>query len=161
MPQSLEHWQPAKRPDNPVIQGRYIRLEKLDPQRHGDDLWLALEGPAGDPKLWDYMPTALSRSVRSLMQWLNSNAASQDPYFYTVIDQASGQAQGMLSLMSIVPEHGRIEIGHVTFGAPMQRSPKSTEAVTCWPRNPSPWATAAWNGSATAKTPAPIVLRYD
>jgi RimJ/RimL family protein N-acetyltransferase len=31
--------------------------------------------------------------------------------------------------MSIVPAQGRIEIGHVTFGAPMQRSPKSTEAV--------------------------------
>jgi RimJ/RimL family protein N-acetyltransferase len=62
-------------------------------------------------------------------QWLNSNAASRDPYFYAVIDQRRWQAQGMLSLMSIVPEHGRIEIGHVTFGAPMQRSPKSTEAV--------------------------------
>ena len=69
------------------------------------------------------------QGARGLDQWLNSNAASQDPYYYTVIDQASGQAQGMLSLMSIVPEHGRIEIGHVTFGAPMQRSPKSTEAA--------------------------------
>ena len=129
MPQSLEHWQPAKRPHNPVIQGRYIRLEKLDPQRHGDDLWLALEGPAGDPKLWDYMAYGPFKERAAFDQWLNSNAASQDPYYYTVIDQASGQAQGMLSLMSIVPEHGRIEIGHVTFGAPMQRSPKSTEAV--------------------------------
>ena len=129
MPQSLEHWQPAKRPHNPVIQGRYIRLEKLDPQRHGDDLWLALEGPAGDPKLWDYMAYGPFKDRAAFDQWLNSNAASQDPYYYTVIDQASGQAQGMLSLMSIVPEHGRIEIGHVTFGAPMQRSPKSTEAA--------------------------------
>lgn len=129
MPQSLEHWQPAKRPHNPVIQGRYIRLEKLDPQRHGDDLWLALEGPAGDPKLWDYMAYGPFKERSVFDQWLNSNTASQDPYYYTVIDQASGQAQGMLSLMSIVPEHGRIEIGHVTFGAPMQRSPKSTEAA--------------------------------
>jgi len=31
--------------------------------------------------------------------------------------------------MSIVPAQGRIEFGHVTFGATMQRSPKSTEAV--------------------------------
>ena len=47
----------------------------------------------------------------------------------TVIDRQSGEVQGILSLMSIVPAQGRIEIGHVTFGAPMQRSPKSTEAV--------------------------------
>ena len=46
-----------------------------------------------------------------------------------MIDRVTGQVQGLLSLMSIVPEQGRIEIGHVTFGAPMQRSPKSTEAV--------------------------------
>ena len=31
--------------------------------------------------------------------------------------------------MSIVPDHGRIEIGHIAFGAPMQRTPRSTEAV--------------------------------
>lgn len=35
----------------------------------------------------------------------------------------------VFSLMSIVPSQGRIEIGHVTFGASMQRTPKSTEAV--------------------------------
>ena len=61
--------------------------------------------------------------------WLEKNAASADPHFYAVIDSANDQAQGLLSLMCIVPEHGRIEIGHVAFGAPMQRSPKSTEAV--------------------------------
>ena len=31
--------------------------------------------------------------------------------------------------MSIFPSAGRIEIGHVTFGASMQRTPKATEAV--------------------------------
>ena len=61
--------------------------------------------------------------------WLNNHASHSDPYFFSVIDKASGEVQGILSLMSIVPEQGRIEIGHVTFGAPMQRSPKSTEAV--------------------------------
>ncbi len=61
--------------------------------------------------------------------WLNNHAAASDPYFFAVIDRATHQVQGILSLMSIVPAQGRIEIGHVTFGAPMQRSPKSTEAV--------------------------------
>ncbi|KQB54701.1 GNAT family acetyltransferase [Pseudomonas endophytica] len=129
MPESLEHWQPAKRPHKGIIEGRYIRLEKLDPKRHGEDLWLAFEGPQGDPKLWDYMGYGPFGERGVFEQWLNNNATSLDPYFYTVIDLATGQAQGILSLMSIVPEHGRIEIGHVTFGAPMQRSPKSTEAV--------------------------------
>ena len=129
MSESLQHWQPAKTPDNRTLEGLYIRLEKLDPARHGDDLWLALQGPDSDPKLWDYLPYGPFPERSAFDAWLEKNAASADPHFYAVIDSANDQAQGMLSLMCIVPEHGRIEIGHVAFGAPMQRSPKSTEAV--------------------------------
>ena len=129
MSESLQHWQPAKTPDNRTLEGIYIRLEKLDPARHGDDLWLALQGPTSDPKLWDYLPYGPFNERSAFDQWLTKNAASRDPHFYAVIDSVAEQAQGLLSLMCIVPEHGRIEIGHVAFGAPMQRSPKSTEAV--------------------------------
>ena len=129
MSESLQHWQPATIPDNRTLEGLYIRLEKLDPARHGDDLWLALQGSESDPKLWDYLPYGPFPERSAFDAWLEKNAASADPHFYAVIDSANDQAQGLLSLMCIVPEHGRIEIGHVAFGAPMQRSPKSTEAV--------------------------------
>ncbi|PTT79066.1 GNAT family N-acetyltransferase, partial [Pseudomonas sp. HMWF005] len=81
------------------------------------------------PKLWDYLPYGPFPERTAFDAWLNNHAAASDPYFFSVVDRASGQVQGLLSLMSIVPAQGRIEIGHVTFGAPMQRSPKSTEAV--------------------------------
>ena len=92
-------------------------------------MWLALQGPKADPKLWDYLPYGPFNERQAFDAWLQNHAASRDPHFYSVIDKSSGEAQGLLSLMCIVPEHGRIEIGHVTFGAPMQRSPKSTEAA--------------------------------
>ena len=129
MPDSLEHWLAAKTPDTRTLEGQFIRLEKLDPARHGDELWLALQGPKADPKLWDYLPYGPFNERQAFDAWLQNHAASRDPHFYSVIDKSSGEAQGLLSLMCIVPEHGRIEIGHVAFGAPMQRSPKSTEAV--------------------------------
>ena len=129
MPDSLEHWLAARTPDTRTLEGRFIRLEKLDPARHGDELWLALQGPKADPKLWDYLPYGPFNERPAFDAWLHNHAASRDPHFYAVIDKSSGEAQGLLSLMCIVPEHGRIEIGHVAFGAPMQRSPKSTEAV--------------------------------
>ena len=44
MPDSLEHWLAAKTPDTRTLEGQFIRLEKLDPARHGDELWLALQG---------------------------------------------------------------------------------------------------------------------
>ena len=122
-------WKGAPAPTAGLIEGRFIRLEKLDPARHGDGLWQALEGPGADPKLWDYLPYGPFPERAAFDTWLNNHALNSDPYFFSVIDRASGDVQGILSLMSIVPAQGRIEIGHVTFGAPMQRSPKSTEAV--------------------------------
>ncbi|WP_395609932.1 GNAT family N-acetyltransferase [Pseudomonas sp. B22129] len=126
---SLADWKGAPAPTVKVLEGRFIRLEKLDPARHGDDLFQALQGPGADPKLWDYLPYGPFPERAAFDAWLNNHAAHNDPYFFSVIDRANGQVQGILSLMSIVPAQGRIEIGHVTFGAPMQRSPKSTEAV--------------------------------
>lgn len=129
MPTPVEHWTAVPTPSAQVLEGHFIRLEKLDPARHGDDLWRALQGPGADPKLWDYLPYGPFTERTAFDAWLDNHAAQSDPYFFSVIDKASGQVQGILSLMSIVPAQGRIEIGHVTFGAPMQRSPKSTEAV--------------------------------
>lgn len=129
MSTSLADWKGVPAPTVTVIEGRFIRLEKLDPARHGDGLFKALQGPGADPKLWDYLPYGPFPERAAFDAWLNNHASHSDPYFFSVIDKASGDVQGILSLMSIVPEQGRIEIGHVTFGAPMQRSPKSTEAV--------------------------------
>ncbi|HCP29245.1 GNAT family N-acetyltransferase [Pseudomonas fulva] len=123
------NWKPASAPTAQPIDGHFIRLEKLEPARHGDDLWEVLQGAAADPALWDYLPYGPFAERAGFDRWLQANAAGTDPLFFTVIDRTSGQAQGLLSLMSIVPDHGRIEIGHVAFGAAMQRTPKSTEAV--------------------------------
>ena len=129
MSTSLADWQGVPPPSAQRLEGRFIRLEKLDPARHGEGLFKALQGPDADPKLWDYLPYGPFPERSVFDAWLNNHAAHSDPYFFTVIDRASGEVQGILSLMSIVPAHGRVEIGHVAFGAPMQRSPKSTEAV--------------------------------
>lgn len=123
------HWTPATPPLAETLEGRFIRLEKLDPTTHGDDLWDVLQGPGSDPRLWDYLPYGPFAERSAFDRWLEGNAASRDPLFYTVIDRTNGQAQGILSLLSIVPEHGRIEIGHIAFGAIMQRTPKGTEAI--------------------------------
>ena len=122
-------WQPASLPGNKTLEGRFIRLEKLDPARHGDDLWLVLNGPDSDPKLWDYLPYGPFNEREAFDTWLQRHASDTDPWFYSVVDQNTGVTEGVISLMSIVAAHGRIEIGHVTFGGRMQRTPKGTEAI--------------------------------
>ncbi|WP_285348374.1 GNAT family protein [Pseudomonas sp. ME-P-057] len=125
----LNHWQSAKLPDTRTLQGRFVRLEKLSAARHGDGLWETLEGPTADPRLWDYLFVGPFPERNAFDDYLAGLEGSVDPWFYTVVDQQTGNIDGFLALMSIVPSAGRIEIGHVTFGASMQRTPKATEAV--------------------------------
>ncbi|POR64808.1 GNAT family N-acetyltransferase [Pseudomonas syringae] len=129
MSDTLLDWQAAALPSAHTLTGRFIRLEKLDAARHADDLWAALEGPNADPKLWDYLPYGPFSDRGAFGAWLVGHQAATDPWFYTVVDQQTNKAEGVISLMSIVATHGRIEIGHVTFGAAMQRTPKGTEAI--------------------------------
>ncbi|PYD91034.1 N-acetyltransferase [Pseudomonas syringae pv. pisi] len=129
MSDTLLDWQAAALPTAHTLTGRFIRLEKLDAARHADDLWAALEGPNADPKLWDYLPYGPFSDRGAFGAWLVGHQAATDPWFYTVVDQQTNKAEGVISLMSIVAAHGRIEIGHVTFGAAMQRTHKGTEAI--------------------------------
>ncbi|PVZ10486.1 MULTISPECIES: GNAT family N-acetyltransferase [unclassified Pseudomonas] len=128
MPDSLQ-WSPPKALVAQPLEGRFMRLEKLDPARHGDDLWTLLQGEDADPKLWDYLPYGPFADRERFDIWLDGYAVSPDPWGFCVVDKTTGQAQGIMSLMSIVPAHGRIEIGHVAFSSAMQRTPKGTEAI--------------------------------
>lgn len=123
----LSNWQPRPVPQRQPLAGRFVRLEPLDSARHGDDLWLALQGP--DPALWDYLAYGPFASRAPFDAWLAGNAQSQDPLFFSVIDLTRGRAVGLLSYLRITPRDGSIEIGHIAFGQAMQRTPGSTEAV--------------------------------
>ncbi|MES2820216.1 MAG: GNAT family protein [Pseudomonadota bacterium] len=127
--QALPDWQPVTAPPRHVLEGRFARLEPLEPSRHGDDLWRALQGPEADPALWDYLPYGPFERRSEFDSWLAAHAASHDPLFFSVIDRASGQVQGLLSYLNIAPAHGCIEIGHIAYGRVMQRTPQATEAI--------------------------------
>ena len=116
--------QPAHgRPRRAPLVGARVRLEPLDPDRHAAELFAAAEA---DPTLWDYLPYG-PFSFDELATHLRAQAASEDPLFFAVV--VAGRAVGVVSFMRIVPEHGCIEIGHIWFGAPLQRTPAATEAI--------------------------------
>ncbi|KAH7702897.1 hypothetical protein AAVH_29942, partial [Aphelenchoides avenae] len=125
----LSHWTPRQRPSAKTHHGKFVRLEKLDPARHGDDLWVALQGPEADPKQWDFLLDGPYPERYLFDQYLRNKAESQDPFAFAVVNVANGKAEGLLCFMEIAHTTGSIEIGYVTFGAAMQRSPKSTEAL--------------------------------
>ena len=129
----LSQWQPRPFPPHEPLQGRLIRLEPLDAARHGDDLWQELQGP--DPALWDYLPYGPFAERAAFDAWLAGHADGRDPQCYAVVEQTDGRALGLLAYLRITPKDGCIEIGHIAFGAALQRTPGATEAVFLLARN--------------------------
>ncbi|MBP0616731.1 GNAT family N-acetyltransferase [Jiella mangrovi] len=105
---------PATMPERTVLDGRYARLEPLDPARHADALFAAIrtDAEARHRYLFDVPPL----SAAALREWAEGAVAAADPLFFAVVDKASGRAGGRQSLMRIAPEHGVIEIGNILWG---------------------------------------------
>lgn len=118
---------PAKRPDRIVLDGRYCRLEPLDPTRHGAALYEAASAPGAVQRhryLFDQVPT----DEVSHRAWLEKVAKADDPLVFSVIDKRTGRPEGRQTLMRITPEHRCIEIGSILWGPAIARSPVTTEA---------------------------------
>jgi RimJ/RimL family protein N-acetyltransferase len=118
---------PAAKPERIVLDGRYCRLEPLDPKRHGDDLWRAVTPPDA-ARRFQYLPVAAPASRAEHDAWMETRAASPDPLYFTVIDKRTGRAEGRQSLMRIDPANQSIEIGDIYWGPAISRSAISTEA---------------------------------
>src|ERR1700722_12073742 len=98
--EDLKNWQPRPRPERRVLEGRYVRLEPLEAERHGDGLYEASTVSDADSRfrwLFEYRPT----SRLDLQPWLEKSEASEDPLFFAVIDKATGKVAGRQSLMRI------------------------------------------------------------
>lgn len=123
----LQNWAPRPRPEKIVLDGRYVRLEPLDREKHGDELYAASTVADADTRFqWLFEVPPATREEFDL--WLDKSAASTDPLFFAVIDKASGKVAGRQTLMRIDQTHGVIEIGSIYWGPLISRKPAATEA---------------------------------
>ena len=128
MSTGLQAWTPRPRPDARVLEGRWCRLERLDPIRHGDSLHAASTAPGVEERFrYLFEPAPADRAAFDA--WAARAAAGEDPLFYAVIDRATGRAEGRQALMRITPEHGVIEIGSILWGPAIARTRIATEAL--------------------------------
>lgn len=124
----LSRWTPRPRPERRVLDGHYVRLEPLDPARHGDDLFAVGSGPEAE-RLWRYLWERPVLDRAAFDDWLIKATASDDPLFFVVVDHATGRAGGRLALMRIDAANGVIEVGHIQFGPRLARTRAATEAI--------------------------------
>ncbi|MDC9822850.1 GNAT family protein [Devosia sp. ZB163] len=114
--------QPATPAGRVVLDGRYTRIEPLA-QSHAADLFAAAE-----PERFRYLSQVPPVDVADMSRWIGTAALSADPMYFTVIDKATGRAEGRNSLMRIDPTNAVIELGGIYWGPRMSRTRVATEA---------------------------------
>jgi len=141
---------PAQPPQQVTLAGSHGSVERLDPDRHRDSLWEAVQG---QPHIFTYMAFGPFADAAAFSDWLHTRQHSSDPYFYAIV-QPSGRAAGLAALMSIRPEMRVVEVGNVLLSPRLQRTPLATEAqylIASYASRRS--AIAATSGNAMRSTP--------
>lgn len=130
----MSDWQSRPFPARVPLEGDYVTLEPLDPDRHGDGLFEAsVMGDADGRFRWlgEYPP----QDRAALQPWLEKAATSADPLFFAVIDRQSGRVAGRQALMRIDTANGVIEIGNILWSDLVARKPAATEALYLFARH--------------------------
>lgn len=121
-------WKPARIPARETLEGRFCRLEPLDPERHAAGLHAANTLDA-EGRNWTYLPYGPFDTLDSYRAWMEETCGGSDPFFYAVVDAATGGATGVASYLRVDPSNGSIEVGHINYSPLLQRTPAATEAM--------------------------------
>jgi len=124
----LPAWEPPPFPPREPMEGRFCRLEPLDPDRHAEALYTANAADA-DGRSWTYLAYGPFATLASYREWMSATCLGDDPQFFAIIDTASGLPAGVASYLRITPASGSIEVGHIHYSPSLVRKPAATEAI--------------------------------
>jgi RimJ/RimL family protein N-acetyltransferase len=122
-------WSAVPRPARTALRGAHVVLRPLAAAADAESLHAASHPPEGDPAIWTYLPYGPFDDRAAMERMLRDAEASEDPLFFTLARLPDERALGVASYLRITPEHGTIEIGHIWFGSPLQRTTAATEAI--------------------------------
>ena len=115
-------WRPAQVPQREALHGQRVLLRPVEL----DDADVLFEA-SRDPAIWTYLPYGPYADGAGMRLRVVEMHESADPLFYAIVRE--GAPQGIASYLRIKPEHGTIEIGHIWFGTPLQRTTAATESI--------------------------------
>lgn len=118
----------SPRPRRVTLPGRVVSLVPLDALEHLNSLWAASGGPKNE-HLWTYMFEDHFQNKASFESYLQRMEESNDPLYFSIIDNASGDAMGWAAYMRMEPLQRVLEVGSIMFSPRLQRTVGATEAM--------------------------------
>jgi RimJ/RimL family protein N-acetyltransferase len=101
----------------------------VEPTTDAEPLYVVSHSPGGDPAIWIYLPDGPYESPEQLREMLAWAETAPDSLYFTLLRLPEERPLGLASYQRITPEFGVIEIGHIWFGVPLQRTTAATEAI--------------------------------
>ncbi len=109
-----------------MLDGRWTRLEPLSTV-HAAGLHAATCGEGRD-RLWTYLPAEMPSTPAAFDEYVETRIGWAGNVSLVVVPRGRG-AEGVASLMRADPANGAVEVGHILFGEPLQRTTAATEAI--------------------------------
>ena len=107
----LKNWKGCPAPKGVALEGRFVKLEPYERDRHLQDLWDGLGGMAINPLL-RYFTQPDFKDIEGFDAWLT--AAQEKSGWVTEVfrDKATGIVVGMANYMRADPANGVVEVGY-------------------------------------------------
>lgn len=124
---SVPDFKPPPHPKGLALEGKEVRLLPLNAKAHGEALFEAYAKNAS-ARDWLYLPYGPFDDRASFQNWLAGMEGLDDPVFFAIIRKSDEQPMGVASFLRIDQKNGVIEVGHIHYSPPLQRSILATEA---------------------------------
>lgn len=111
------------------VHGQHVEIRPLQPAVDAAGLYAAGHLTPPNLAIWQFLPYGPFANEAAMHDWLVTCSQSRDPLFHVVYDRINQRPAGMVSIMSIVPEHGRAELGHIWYDVRAQRTRINTETM--------------------------------
>lgn len=122
----VANWSAPTRPNFDEIEGRYVRIARLSADDHAEAIHRA---NLVDDGIWDHMPYGPFAASDEYRGWVQGVENGDDPVFLAIYDREQGHWAGVASFLRISPDAGSIEVGHINFSKPLQKTRAATETM--------------------------------
>jgi len=109
------------------MEGRLVRLEPFDLDRHADQLFAAFA--EDDGTLWRYREHGPFSDLAGYRAYAERGMTGDDPLHFAILERTSGLAVGSAAYHQIVAQYGSVEVGALSFSSRLKRTAAATEAM--------------------------------
>ena len=111
-----------------TLTGRYVTLRRPE-LTDAEALYRSTHGDPERETVWAYLGYGPWAELEDFKTWIEERIASDDPLWFTVVSNQTGQPMGMVTILNADLPNRRLELGHIWYIPEAQRTAANSEAT--------------------------------